>query len=216
MSQPTYRIAQRLHERRAAMGIATYGRHLDADSQGCMLVHALEEAADLTEYLLAEVQRRKIVLETLNELSKEMHAELAIGWAYNLEKLYDLLGGKSAIEQYDEILGGGTIAENATVDARDEALDTVEMALRNIVAGSQKSAYCNYNAQAALDALSRHRDKATATDPRDEALLVAESALALVCYNEDRTTGFDHLIHRMDMEACKTALDAIRAAGGAR
>ena len=166
MPEPTYRIAQRLHERRAAMGMATYGRHLDADSHGCMLVHALEEAADLTEYLLAEVQRRKIVLETLNELSKEMHAELAIGWAYNLEKLYDLLGGKSAFSQYDEILGGGTVAENETVEP----------------------------------------------DPRDEALRVAEKALALVCYNEDRVTGFDHLIHRMDMEACKEALAAIRGA----
>lgn len=120
MIEPTYRIAQRLHERRAAMGLEAYGRHLDADSHGCMLVHALEEAADLTDYLLAEVQRRKIVLETLNELSKEMHAELAIGCAYKLEKLYDLLGGKSAIEQYDEILG--VVAENATVDPRDEAL----------------------------------------------------------------------------------------------
>lgn len=127
--EPTYRIAQRLHERRAAKGLLNYGQHLTANSPGCMLVHAVEEAADLTEYLLAEVQRRKIVLKTLNELSKEMHAELAIGWAYKLEKLYDLLGGKSAIEQYDEILGGGTVAQNATVDPRDEALRVATEAL---------------------------------------------------------------------------------------
>lgn len=129
MPEPTYKIAQRLHERRAAVGLPKYGQHLTANSPGCMLVHAVEEAADLTEYLLAEVQRRKIVLKTLNELSKEMHAELAIGWAYELEKLYDLLGGKSAIEQYDEILGGVTVAKNATVDPRDEALRVAAEAL---------------------------------------------------------------------------------------
>lgn len=132
MPEPTYRIAQRLHERRAAKGLPKYGQHLTANSHGCMLVHALEEAADLTEYLLAEVQRRKIVLETLNELSKEMNAELAIGWAYKLEKLYDLLSGKCALAQYDEILGGGTVAENATVDPRDEALRVATEALLSV------------------------------------------------------------------------------------
>lgn len=129
MSEPTYRIAQALHERRAAVGLPKYGQHLSAASPGCMLVHALEESADKTNYLIAEVQRRKIVLETLNELSKEMHAELAIGWAYKIEKLYDLLGGKSAIDKYDEILG--TVAKNATVspDHRDEALRVATEAL---------------------------------------------------------------------------------------
>ena len=50
--EPTYRIAQRLHERRAAVGLPKYGRHLDANSPGCMIVHALEEAADQVNYLL--------------------------------------------------------------------------------------------------------------------------------------------------------------------
>lgn len=158
MSEPTYKIAQRLHARRAAVGLPKYGQHLTADSPGCMIVHALEEAADLTEYLLAEVQRRKIVLETLNELSKEMHAELAIGWAYEIEKLYDLLGGKSAIEKSDEILG--TVAENATVapEPHDDTLDTVEMALRNIHAGATNHYFVKDNASAGLEALKRYKD----------------------------------------------------------
>lgn len=155
MSEPTYRIAQALHARRAAVGLPKYGQHLTADSPGCMLVHALEESADKTNYLIAEVQRRKIVLETLNELSKEMHAELAIGWAYKIEKLYDLLGGKSAIEQYDKILGGGTVAENATV--APEPTDAAKVDPRKIIA------------EAIADL--------SAPDPRDEALRVAEEAL---------------------------------------
>lgn len=155
--EPTYRIAQALHARRAAVGLKEYGQHLTDDTPGCMLVHALEEAADLTEYLLAEAQRRKIVLETLNELSKEMHAELAISWAYRIEKLYDLLGGKSAIEKYDDILGGGTVAQDATV--APEPPDAARVDERKIIAE-------------AIAELS-------APDPRDEALRVAEEKLLL-------------------------------------
>lgn len=113
--EPTYRIAQRLHERRAAVGLPKYGRHLDADSQGCMIVHALEEAADQVNYLLAEIQRRRHVIEKLESLAEEMRADKAPRWAFEMEKLSDLLGGPSALKQYDEILGGGTVAENATV-----------------------------------------------------------------------------------------------------
>ncbi len=130
--EPTYRIAQRLHERRAAKGLETYWRHLDADSQGCMLVHALEEAADQVAYLLAEIQRRQTMLKKLDELIEEMQEEKAPGWAYQLEKLFDLFGGESALAQYDEILGGGTVAENATVDPRDEALRVATEALLSV------------------------------------------------------------------------------------
>lgn len=179
--EPTYRIAQRLHERRAAKGLPKYGQHLTANSHGCMLVHALEEAADLTEYLLAEVQRRKIVLETFNELSKEMNAELAIGWAYKLEKLYDLLGGKSAIEQYDEILGGGTVAENATVDPRDEALRVATKLVEK------------------LDSVHN--------DPKYERVWRVHQ---LHC------GPYSGLQYDAELDELKSALAAIRAAGGAR
>lgn len=127
--EPTYRIAQRLHERRAAKGLETYARHLDANSQGCMIVHALEESADETNYLIAEIHRRKHAIEKLEALAEEMRADKAPRWAFEMEKLSDLLGGPSALKQYDEILGGGTVAENATVDPRDEALRVATEAL---------------------------------------------------------------------------------------
>lgn len=130
--EPTYRIAQRLHERRAAVGLPKYGRHLDANSQGCMLVHTLEESADETNYLIAEIQRRQTMLKKLDELIEEMQEEKAPGWAYQLEKLFDLFGGESALAQYDEILGGGTVAENATVDPRDEAMRVAHEALLSV------------------------------------------------------------------------------------
>lgn len=130
--EPTYRIAQRLHERRAAVGLPKYGRHLDADSQGCMLVHALEEAADQVNYLLAEIQRRKHVIEKLEALAEEMRADKASRWAFEMEKLSDLLGGPSALKHYDEILRGETVANSATVDLRDEALLVATEALENI------------------------------------------------------------------------------------
>lgn len=118
MSEPTYKIAQRLHERRAAKGLEIYGRHLDADSQGCMLVHALEEAADLTEYLLAEIQRRQKLMKWLGVIMTQGGKSHA---------LFEELGGESALAQYDEILG--TVAQNATVDPRDEALRVATEAL---------------------------------------------------------------------------------------
>lgn len=153
--EPTYRIAQRLHERRAAVGLKKYGQHLTADSPGCMLVHALEEAADQVNYLIAEIQRRQSLMKWLRVISDEKGpwADWAWGWFVDF-------GGEAALAKYDEILGTAT----------------------------------------------------PAPDPRDEALRVAEKALAFVCRNEDRVTGFDHLIHRMDMEDCKTALAAIRGA----
>lgn len=141
MNQPTYRIAQALHARRAAVGLPKYGQHLTAASPGCMLVHALEEAADQVNYLIAEIQRRKHLIEKLEALAEEMRADKAPVWAFELEKLSDLLGGRAALARYDEILDGGTVAENATVvpDPRDEALrvadeDLAEMAERAVVA----------------------------------------------------------------------------------
>jgi hypothetical protein len=124
MPEPTYKIAQRLHERRAAKGLETYGRHLDANSKGCMLVHALEEAADQVNYLLAEIQRRQKLMKWLKIISDEGEkwSDWAHGWFVDL-------GGESALAQYDEILGG---AENATVDPRDEALRVATEALENI------------------------------------------------------------------------------------
>jgi len=119
--EPTYRIAQRLHERRAAKGLETYGRHLDADSDGCMLVHALEESADKTNYLIAEVQRRQKLMKWLKIISDEGEkwSDWAHGWFVDL-------GGAAALAKYDEILG--TVAEDATVDPdpRDEALRLAE------------------------------------------------------------------------------------------
>jgi len=130
--EPTYKIAQALHARRAAVGLPKYGQHLTADSPGCMIVHALEESADKTNYLIAEVQRRKHLIEKLEALAEEMRADKAPVWAFELEKLSDLLGGRAALAKYDEILG--TVAENATVapDHRDEALRVAADALEAI------------------------------------------------------------------------------------
>ena len=129
--EPTYRIAQRLHERRAAVGLPKYGQHLSADSPGCMLVHALEESADKTNYLIAEVQRRKHLIETLYRLADEMW-DSRPAWGRKIKALADSLGGKAALAKYDEILGGGTVAENATVAPRDEALRLAAAALEAI------------------------------------------------------------------------------------
>lgn len=129
MPEPTYKIAQRLIERRAHKGVETYGRHLDADSDGCMIVHALEEAADQVNYLIAEIQRRRHLIQKLDSLAEQLRADKAKVWAWELEKLSDLLGGEAALDRYDEILG--TVAEDATVasDPRDEALRVAEEAL---------------------------------------------------------------------------------------
>lgn len=197
MPEPTYKIAQRLLASRAAVGVKQYGDDLTANSPGCMIVHALEEAADQVNYLIAEIQRRKYVIEKLESLAEEMRADKAPRWAFEMEKLSDLLGGPSALKQYDEILGGGTVAENATVDPlSDPAISTLHK-----FATTELPQIETITTSGSLP-----------IDPRDEALRVAEKALALVCYNEDRVTGFDHLIHRMDMEACKEALAAIRGA----
>lgn len=134
MPEPTYRIAQALHARRAAVGLKKYGQHLSAASPGCMLVHALEEAADLTEYLLAEAQRRREAIRILLDT-----AERLVQWddvnlnedARQLVRVIDLLGGEAALAKYDEILGG---AEDATVAPapRDEALRVATEALGQI------------------------------------------------------------------------------------
>lgn len=207
MPEPTYRIAQRLLARRAEVGVKQYGQDLTADSPGCMLVHALEEAADQVNYLIAEIQRRKSLMERLDLLIQKMQEEKAPGWAFQLEKLYDSLGGEAALAKYDEILSGAEdaavapeptdaakvdprkivaeaiaelSAEQASTDKRDDTLDTVEMALRNIVSGAQNSFFVKDNAQAALNALSRRRDMAAAPTPSDEALRVATEALGQI------------------------------------
>lgn len=131
MLEPTYRIAQRLHERRAAVGLPKYGRHLDADSRGCMLVHSLEEATDQVNYLLAEIQRRREAIVILALLADSLREVRDYGFADTVETAIEWIGGRAALAQYDEILGGGTVAEDATVDARDEAMRVAVEALRN-------------------------------------------------------------------------------------
>lgn len=155
MPEPTYKIAQRLLASRAAVGVKQYGDDLTANSLGCMIVHALEEAADQVNYLLAEIQRRKHVIEKLEALAEEMRADKAPRWAFEMEKLSDLLGGPSALKQYDEILGGETVAKDATVDPRDEALRVAIEALETI----------------ANDGIERSRDPRT---------VIAQSALAAI------------------------------------
>lgn len=195
--EPTYRIAQRLHARRAAVGLPKYGRHLTAASPGCMIVHAIEEAADLTEYLLAEAERRREALleiyAVIANLERWRNSNLQRE-ADALKSVANLLGGEAALAKYDEILGG---AEDATVDPRamvaegiaelrpslDEAIRVATEALEEIKNhASGIGQYKGENAEfliasAALDALSSHKDKATSTDPRDEALRVATEAL---------------------------------------
>lgn len=132
MPEPTYRIAKRLHERRAAVGLPKYGRHLDANSQGCMLVHALEEAADQVNYLLAEIQRRRAALSKIYAVIANLqrwHNSNLNREAETLMAVAESFGGESALSQYDEILGGGTVANSATVDPRDEALRVAEKAM---------------------------------------------------------------------------------------
>jgi hypothetical protein len=132
MPEPTYRIAQALHARRAAVGLPKYGQHLTAASPGCMIVHAIEEAADLTEYLLAEVQRRREAIKTLCAL-RAIHSVVPNSpTVADINAVIDLLGGEAALAKYDEILG--TVAENATValDPRDEALRVATEALEAV------------------------------------------------------------------------------------
>lgn len=183
MSEPTYKIAQRLHERRAAKGLEIYGRHLDADSQGCMLVHALEEAADLTEYLLAEIQRRQKLMKWLGVIMTQGGKSHA---------LFEELGGESALAQYDEILG--TVAENATVDPRDEALRLAAEALEQALK---------------LDPTCDHTD------------LVRLGAIWTKCEDcgkewADDQGGFQPDGPNEIVEKIHAALAAIRAAGGGR
>lgn len=168
MIEPTYRIAQRLLERRAEVGLHSYGEHLKPFNKRCSLIDAIEESADMLCYVLNMAQESRCLMIDLIANSVRLREAGHTAAADGLDKIIVGMGSKETLAKYDEILGGGTVAENATVD------------------------------------------------PRDEALRVAEKALALVCRNEDRVTGFDHLIHRMDMEDCKTALAAIRDAGGAR
>lgn len=87
--------------------------------------HSEMEAADLTEYLLAEVQRRKKALEVLFAMANAHRHEAHI--RRSVEEVMDLLGGWEMISKYDEILG--TVAENATVaaDPREEALRVAKM-----------------------------------------------------------------------------------------
>ena len=120
MPEPTYRIAQRLHERRAAVGLPKYGRHLDAESQGCMLVHALEESADKTNYLIAEVQRRRTAIKLMLEVAEVLTDRGMHRDAVRVVTMIDLLGGEAALERYDEILEG---AEDTTVAALPKDAD---------------------------------------------------------------------------------------------
>lgn len=219
--KPTYRIAQRLHERRAAVGLPKYGRHLDAESRGCMLVHALEENADKTNYLIAEIQRRKYVIEKLEALAEEMRADKAPRWAFEMEKLSDLLGGPSALKQYDEILGG---AENATLAPQSgipkEQLDRIRQEIAKVAAINRP-----LTPQEREDfdrAMAELPEAHEAQDPRDEALRVAAEALIHVRHEiigmANRANGDEWLVavaHR-SVAVIAEALDAIRAAGGAR
>lgn len=128
MPEPTYRIAQALHARRAAVGLKKYGQHLTADSPGCMLVHALEEAADQVNYLIAEIQRRRTAIKLMLEVAEVLTDRGMHRDAVRVVTMIDLLGGEAALAKYDEILGG---AEDATVapDPRDEALRVATEAL---------------------------------------------------------------------------------------
>ena len=214
--EPTYRIAQRLLASRAAVGVKQYGDDLTANSPGCMIVHALEEAADQVNYLLAEIQRRADAIRKLIAMVDDMEAQGYWPMMHRANAVIDLLGGRAALAQYDEILG--TVAENATVAPPrrmpKEQLDRIRQEIAKVAASDRP--LTQEEREGFDSAMAELPETHEAPDPRDEALRVAEKALALVCYNEDRVTGFDHLIHRMDMEACKDALAAIRAAGGAR
>lgn len=194
MPEPTYRIAQALHARRAAVGLNKYGEHLTADSPGCMIVHAIEEAADLTEYLLAEAQRRADAIRKLMAMVSDMEAQGYWPMMHRANAVIDLLGGEAALAKYDEILGG---AENATVasDPRDEpAISTLH-----------KFATAELPQ---IETITTSGD--LPTDPRDEALRVAESAL-LHIQRRAEPLGIDigdsvtHLI-------ATNALEAIRGA----
>ncbi len=191
--EPTYKIAQALHARRAAVGLPKYGQHLSADSPGCMLVHAVEEAADLTEYLLAEAQRRRkairILLDTAERLAQWDDVNLNED-ARQLVRVIDLLGGEAALATSDEILGG---AEDATVAPEPTDVDA-QFDPQKIVA----------------EAVFRFATKHTAPDPRDELLRVAESAL-LHIQQRAEPLGIDigdSITHLM----ATNALEAIRGA----
>jgi len=213
--EPTYRIAQRLHERRAAVGLPKYGQHLTADSQGCMLVHALEEAADQVNYLLAEIQRRREALLKIyavianlqrwhnSNLNREAEALMAVAESF---------GGESALAQYDEILGGGTVAQNATVDPlSDPAISTLHK-----FATTELPQIETITTSGSLP-----------TDHRDEALRVAMEALLSVADSIAAQEHFDRYpsdhnyqcVCELNIKSAtlrRAALAAIRAAGGAR
>lgn len=157
MPEPTYRIAQALHARRAAVGLKKYGQHLTADSPGCMLVHALEEAADQVNYLIAEIQRRRTAIKLMLEVAEVLTDRGMHRDAVRVVTMIDLLGGEAALAKYDEILGG---AEDATVAPEPTDVDA-QFDPQKIVA----------------EAVSRFATKHTAPDPRDEALRVATEAL---------------------------------------
>lgn len=215
MPEPTYRIAQRLHERRAAKGLATYGRHLDANSKGCMLVHALEENADETNYLLAEIQRRADAIRKLIAMVDDMEAQGYWPMMHRANAVIDLLGGRAALAQYDEILG--TVAENATVapsrSMPKEQIDRIRQEIAKVAAINRP---LTTEERETFDrAMAELPEAHEAPDPRDEALRVADKTLAKVIgyftCKEFVTFSESHLISL----ACE-ARESIRAAGGAR
>jgi len=130
VSEPTYRIAQRLHERRAAKGLFSYGEHLKPFNKRCSLIDAIEECADQLVYLLNMAQESRHLMIDLIANSVRLREAGHTDAADGLDKMIVGIGGKEALAQYDEILG--TVAENATVDPRDEALRVATEALENI------------------------------------------------------------------------------------
>lgn len=132
MPEPTYRIAQRLHERRAAVGLYSYGEHLKPFNKRCSLIDAIEESADMLCYLLNMAQESRHLMIDLMANSVRLREAGHTATADGLDKIIVGMGGKETLAQYDEILGGGTVAGNATVDPRDEALRVAAEALGKI------------------------------------------------------------------------------------
>jgi hypothetical protein len=203
-----------------------------------MLVHALEEAADLTEYLLAEAQRRADAIRKLMAMVSDMEAQGYWPMMHRANAVIDILGGEAALVKYDEILGG---AEDATVapDPRDEpAISTLHKfedgnspeiesitttaptpgsLLRWVVLETGLMRYVEVHDtedsefdEAARLYETKRKAISPAPDPREEALRVAESAL-LHIQQRAEPLGIDigdSITHLM----ATNALEAIRGA----
>lgn len=145
--EPTYRIAQHLRERRAKARLCSYGEHLKPFNKRCSLIDAIEECADQLVYLLNMAQESRRLMIDLMANSVRLREAGHTAAAGGLDKMIVGMGGKEALAQYDEILGGGTVAEDATVDARDEALRVAEEALRQVVTASINAGFSEKQGQ---------------------------------------------------------------------